>query len=146
MEFVSGTGTVGIANAGLNRWGIAVRKGQTFEGRLYLRGSGDVVVALQSADGTKEYASQRITGIGAAWKKFPFELTAAAADGDARFALYLDRPGRVQADQVTLMSTGEDRFRGLPLRGDIGQAMVDQGLTFLRYGGTMINISGYRFK
>ena len=44
------------------------------------------------------------------------------------------------------MSTGEDRFRGLPLRGDIGQAMVDQGLTFLRYGGTMINISGYRFK
>ena len=67
-EFVSGTGTVGIANAGLNRWGIAVRKGQTFEGRLYLRGSGDVVVALQSADGTKEYASQRITGIGAAWK------------------------------------------------------------------------------
>lgn len=72
----------GIANAGLNRWGIAVRKGQTFEGRLYLRGSGDVVVALQSADGTKEYASQRITGIGAAWKKFPFELTAAAADGD----------------------------------------------------------------
>lgn len=106
VEFVSGTGTVGIANAGLNRWGIAMRKGQTFEGRLYLRGSGDVVVALQSADGTKEYASQRITGIGAAWKKFPFELTAAAADGDARFALYLDRPGRVQADQVTLMSTG----------------------------------------
>jgi len=99
VEFVSGTGTVGIANAGLNRWGIAMRKGQTFEGRLYLRGSGDVVVALQSADGTKEYASQRITGIGAAWKKFPFELTAAAADGDARFALYLDRPGRVQADQ-----------------------------------------------
>ena len=146
VEFVSGTGTVGIANAGLNRWGIAVRKGQMFEGRLYLRGSGDVVVALQSADGTKEYASQRITGIGAAWKKFPFELTAAAADGDARFALYLDRPGRVQADQVTLMSTGEDRFRSLPLRGDIGQAMVDQGLTFLRYGGTMINISGYRFK
>ena len=146
VEFVSGTGTVGIANAGLNRWGIAMRKGQPFEGRLYLRGSGDVVVALQSADGTKEYASQRITGIGAAWKKFPFELTAAAADGDARFALYLDRPGRVQADQVTLMSTGEDRFRGLPLRGDIGQAMVDQGLTFLRYGGTMINISGYRFK
>ena len=126
--------------------GIAVRKGQTFEGRLYLRGSGDVVVALQSADGTKEYASQRITGIGAAWKKFPFELTAAAADGDARFALYLDRPGRVQADQVTLMSTGEDRFRGLPMRNDIGQAMVDQGLTFLRYGGTMINIPGYRFK
>ena len=24
--------------------------------------------------------------------------------------------------------------------------MVDQGLTFLRYGGTMINIPGYRFK
>lgn len=146
VEFVSGTGTVGIANAGLNRWGIAVREGQRFEGRLYLKGTGDVVVALQNADGTKEYASQRIRGIGSAWRKFPFELTAAAADNDARFAVYLDGPGRVQADQVTLMSTGDDRFRGLPLRDDIGQAMVDQGLTFLRYGGTMVNVPGYRFK
>lgn len=146
VEFVSGTGTVGIANASLNRWGIAVREGQRFEGRLYLRGSGDVVVALQSADGTKEYASQRISGIGSAWRKFPFDLTARAADGNARFALYLDRPGRVQADQVTLMSTGKEQFRGLPLRHDIGQAMVDQGLTFLRYGGTMVNVPGYRFK
>lgn len=146
VEFVSGTGAVGIANAGLNRWGIAVREGQRFEGRLYLKGTGDVVVALQNADGTKEYASQRIRGIGSAWRKFPFELTAAAADKNARFALYLDRPGRVRVDQVTLMSAGDDRFRGLPLRGDIGQAMVDQGLTFLRYGGTMVNIPGYRFK
>ncbi len=36
-------------------------------------------------------------GIGAAWKKFPFELTAAAADRDAHFARYLDRPGRVRS-------------------------------------------------
>ena len=146
VEFVSGTGTVGIANAGLNRWGIAVRKGQRFEGRLYLKGTGDVVVALQSADGTASYAAQRITGLGTAWRKFPFELTAAAADSNARFAVYLDGPGRVQVDQATLMSTGSDRFRGLPLRADIGQAMVDQGLTFLRYGGTMVNVPGYRFK
>lgn len=146
VEFVSGTGTVGIANAGLNRWGIAVREGQEFAGRLYLKGTGDVVVALQSADGTEEYASQRITGIGSAWQKFPFGLTSRADDGNARFAVYLDGPGRVQADQVTLMSTGGDQFRGLPLRADIGQAMVDQGLTFLRYGGTMVNVPGYRFK
>lgn len=146
VEFVSGTGTVGIANASLNRWGIAVHEGQRFEGCLYLRGTGSVVVALHSADGTKEYASQRISGIGSAWRKFPFDLTAPAADKNARFALYLDRPGRVQADQVTLMSTGTEQFRGLPLRCDIGQAMVDQGLTFLRYGGTMVNVPGYRFK
>ena len=146
MEFVSGQGAVGIANASLNRWGIAVREGQRFEGRIYLKGEGEVVVALQSADGTREYASQRLSGIGSGWGRFPFALTSSATDAKARFVVYLDRPGRVDIDQATLMTNPEDQFRGLPLRRDIGEAMVDEGLTFLRYGGTMINIEGYRFK
>ena len=146
MAFVSGTGTVGLANGGLNGWGIAVRAGQTFAGRLWLKGRGEVVVALQSADGKREYASRRLTGLGAEWRCFPFELTASATDDRARFALLLDRPGSIEVDQASLMSTGADRFRGLPVRGDIGEAMVDEGLTFLRYGGTMVNAEGYRFK
>ena len=47
---------------------------------------------------------------------------------------------------VTLMNGADRQFCGLPLRNDIGQAMVDQGLRFLRYGGTMVNAPEYRFK
>lgn len=44
------------------------------------------------------------------------------------------------------MNGADRQFCGLPLRNDIGQAMVDQGLRFLRYGGTMVNAPEYRFK
>lgn len=149
MEMISGEGTVGISNSGLNGWGIAVRKGQKFQGRLYLKTPDShcrMWVALQSADGQKEYAVQEISGLASQWTKHPFELTSKAKDPQARFAVYMDRPGKVWIDQVTLMQTGNDQFKGLPFRNDIGTAMVNQGLTFLRYGGTMINAPEYRFK
>ncbi len=149
IQFVSGNGTVGINNAGLNRWGIAVRNGQKLQGRLYLKSpdlKGSVRIALQSADGQKEYAVQEINNITNSWAKYPFELTSNADDKQARFVIYLKESGKLWVDQVTLMTTGDDQFKGLPLRKDIGQAMVNQGLTFLRYGGTMINAPEYRFK
>jgi alpha-L-arabinofuranosidase len=145
----TGAGIVGVANRGLNRWGIAVRKGQTFQGRLYLRGEhlrGPVSVALQNADGSITYAAQRLTGIGPDWAKYPFTLTAAATDPKARFAVWIDKPGTMWVDQVTLMGTGTEQFHGLPVRADIAQAIVAEGVSFLRYGGTMVNAPGYRWK
>lgn len=147
--FAGGTGKAGIANRGLNRWGIAVRKGQTFQGRLYLKaeaGTGPVSVALESADGRKTYAVRKLTGVGATWKPFPFTLTSGAADPHARLTVYVTAKGKVWVDQVVLMGTGKEQFRGLPIRADIGEMLVAQGLTFLRYAGTMVNSPEYRFK
>ena len=149
IEYLSGSGAVGIANASLNRWGIAVRKGQKFEGRLYLKNitcKGKAFVTLESADGKKEYARCRIGGLSKNWKRHTFTLVSNTDDKNARMAIYIDAPGAVKIDQVTLLTTGKDRFKGLPYRNDISQAMIEQGLTFLRYGGTMINANEYRFK
>lgn len=149
IEMVSGEGIVGIANSSLNWWGIAVRNGQKFQGRLYLKSNnykGNVTVALQSEDGKTEYAQQQIEGITGQWNKYSFSLISNTDDKKARFVVFINQPGKVWIDQVTLMTTGEDQFRGLPYRNDIGQAMVNQKLTFLRYGGTMINAPEYRFK
>lgn len=149
IEMVSGEGIVGIANSSLNRWGIAVRNGQKFQGRLYLKSNnykGNVTVALQSEDGKTEYAQQQIEGITGQWNKYSFSLISNTDDKKARFVVFINQLGKVWIDQVTLMTTGEDQFRGLPYRNDIGQAMVNQKLTFLRYGGTMINAPEYRFK
>lgn len=143
-----GTGQVGIANRGLNKWGIGIKQGQKYTGDLYLKGAynGMVKVALQSADGSKEYAVCDLTGITNKWQRFSFDLIADATDTNARFALYMEGNGKLWVDQVTLMGTGSDLFHGLPFRNDIGQAMVDQGLTFLRYGGSMVNVPDYKFK
>lgn len=145
----AGAGRVGIANRGLNRWGIAVRQGQRFAGRIYLRSlslRGRVTVALQSADGSVTYASQTLRPVTDVWEKYPFTLTARAADPHARFALWIDRPGTLWADQAVLMGTGDEQFHHLPIRADIADALVAEGITFLRYGGTMVNAPGYRWK
>jgi DUF1680 family protein/alpha-L-arabinofuranosidase len=147
--FAGGAGKAGITNGGLNRWGIAVREKQVFQGRLYLKGQklkGSAYVALESADGTKTYAVEKLNGIGAEWKKFPFTLTSNATDKNARLAVYITSKGKLWVDQVVLTGTGEDQFRGLPIRADIGKMLVKQGLTFLRYAGTMVNSPEYRFK
>ena len=142
-------GTAGVANRGLNRWGLAFHPGRAYAGRLYLRQAsyaGRVTVALQSADGRHTYASQSLGPVGKNWGRHDFSLRADADDADARFALWIDGPGAVWVDQVYLSGTGEELFHGLPFRGDVSRALVDEGLTLLRYGGSMVNAPEYRWK
>jgi alpha-L-arabinofuranosidase len=149
IEYLGETGKAGLINGGLNRWGIAVKSGQQFQGRVYLRSEnlgGPVFVALQSADGANQYAVQQISGTTGDWAKYPFTLTSNATDPNARFAIWMENSGTLWIDQAVLEGTGEERFHDLPFRADIGNSMVDEGLTFLRYGGTMINAPEYRFK
>jgi alpha-L-arabinofuranosidase len=139
-----GKGAVGVANRGLNRWGIAVQAGRPMDGRIYLRGDvGDAIIALQSADGARTYATQRLT-VTADWRKHPFRLRPQATDSNARFAVLLEHKGTLWVDQAVLLDT--DRFHRLPVRGDIASALVGEGLTFLRYGGSMVNAPEYRWK
>ena len=146
IDHLGGAGRVGVANRGLNRWGISVRKGHPMEGRIYLRGGvGDATVALQSADGSRTYASQRLTA-GEAWEKASFRLKPSVTDPEARFAVWIDQPGTLWADQAVLLDAPEDRYQGLPIRRDIADELVRSGLTFMRYGGTMVNVPGYRWK
>lgn len=146
-----GGGTVGIANRGLNRWGISVRKGQPMQGYFYAQAVGamnsTVTVALQSVDGARTYARQVIPLTeNNAWKRYDFRLSPTETDANARFAILLEQPGIVQVDQVYLSDTGKALFGDGPFRADIGNALKAQGLTFLRYGGTMVNAPQYRWK
>ncbi len=149
IELTDGGGTVGVANRGLNRWGLAVRQGQVYAGRVYLRQegfAGRVTVALQSSDGSRTYAFRQLRPVGANWTRCDFTLRPDTTDPNARFALWIDRPGAVWVDQATLTPTGTGLFKGLPVRADIAKSLVAEGLSFLRYGGTMVNAEEYRWK
>ncbi|HEY2149059.1 MAG TPA: family 16 glycoside hydrolase, partial [Pirellulales bacterium] len=149
IEFLRGDGMVGIANRGLNRWGLAFRQGANYSGRLYLRSSGykgKVIVALENNDGTKTYARDYLGPPTDDWRRYDFALKSSATDANARFAILLAEPGRVWVDQVYLSPTGEELFHNLPIRGDIARALQDEGLTVLRHGGSMVNAEGYRWK
>lgn len=145
IENRSTAGVVGITNRSLNRWGIATRKGQKFEGEVMLKGSADRVwVALQGNDG-KEYGRTEIKGVGEDWGKHRFTLRANTTDPAARFALYIEGKGKIWVDQAMLMLSKRDTYNGLPVRGDIARAFKEQGLTMLRYGGSMTNAADYKF-
>ena len=145
IENKSETGCVGVTNKGLNRWGISVRKGQKFEGEIMLKGTAEKVwVALQGNDG-REYGRTELKGLSGDWKKHKFVLKSSQKDADARFVVYIEGKGRIWADQVMLMLSKKDTYKGLPVRDDIARCFESQGLTILRYGGTMVNAPEYRF-
>ena len=140
-QMISGKAGVGISNMGLNRWGIGIQQGERLHVSAYLRGTAQKVqIALQSADGTKEYARTEITGIGSEWKRFDTELTPDDTDPAGRFVLSLAEEGSVWADQVLLCT---DSY---PFRADLTEAFRQERLTFLRYGGTMVNAREYMTK
>jgi alpha-L-arabinofuranosidase len=147
ITFVDGEGTVGIENRGLNRWGLNVVAGKNYEGTVVVRAdkredAGDVelVAALQRGDGDATYAETVIVvPADGEWHVVDFELTPDAADTQSRLAMMLRAPGSVAFDYVALHPGEWGRFKGLPVRKDIADALVDQGLTVLRYGGGMIN-------
>lgn len=109
------------------------------QGYVYLKGTATKAVgALQSADGTREYCRQEIGGIGGTWQRYDFSLTPSATDADARFVIALGEDGQLWADMAMLHTAS------FPFRSDLTQAFKDEHLTFLRYGGTMINAPEYK--
>ena len=64
VSFVAGQGEVGVDNAGLQRWGIALQAGRPYEGFLRVKTPKptEVHVSLRNADGTHVYADQARSG------------------------------------------------------------------------------------
>ncbi|MBS0261405.1 MAG: DUF1080 domain-containing protein [Planctomycetes bacterium] len=148
LSFVGGTGTVGVENQGLNRWGLAFVAGRPYEGHLWVRADEavEVTVGLESRDGTRRYAENRLAVKPGEWQKLTFQLTPSQADGHGRFVVSLAAPGTVVLGQAFLQPGSWGRYLGLPVRRDVVQGLIDQGVTVLRYGGSMVNAPEYRWK
>src|SRR5262249_38953521 len=117
-------------------------------GHLWLRAERptDVQVALEPRDGTRTYATQRIQAPARGWSRVPFTLVPDAGDPAGRFSITLTGPRSVVVGPAFLHPGEWGRFKGLPVRRDVAEALVDQGITVLRYGGSMINHPAYRWK
>ena len=75
-----------------------------------------------------------------------FTLTPNATDAAGRFAVTLRKPGSVALGYAFLQPGPWGRFKGLPVRRDVVEGLIDQGITVLRYGGSMVNHAEYRWK
>jgi hypothetical protein len=148
ISFDGGQGEWGLENQGLNRWGMNFTAGKSYEGYVWARAEGPTTLyaALESRDGARVYAETACVVPGGDWRRLDFRLAPAAADTAGRFALKLKRPAAVTLGHAFLQPGPWGRFRGLPVRRDVAEALVAQGVTVLRYGGSMVNHPQYRWK
>ena len=148
VAFEAGEGEIGIENQGLNRWGMSFVKGKPYEGYIWVRAEepARVFLALESVDGSKVYAQTRLAAKGNQWQRLSFKLTPKDSDKVGRFAIKLEAPGTIWLGHAFLQPGAWGRYKGLPVRKDVSEALVAQGLTVLRYGGSMVNHPQYHWK
>jgi hypothetical protein len=148
LAFIQGQGVIGVVNRGLNRWGMNSIAGKPYEGRVWVRASkpATLFASLESRDGSQVYAETPLAVAADGWQRLDFTLTPSVSDKAGCFALTLRRPGDVTLGYAFLQPGEWGRFKGLSVRRDVAEAMVAQGITVLRYGGSMINHPEYRWK
>ena len=128
--------------------------GHVLPGRQALRGTalgpgrraGQLFVALEGKDGSTALAEKRLALKAGDWQRLEFTLKPRKATNPGRLAITLRQPGSVVLGYASLQPAGWGRFKGLPVRRDVAQGLVNQGVTVLRYGGSMVNCSEYRWK
>ena len=123
-------------------------RARPYEGYVWVRADEPtaVAVSLESRDGSRSYAETTLQVSRGDWQRLDFTLTPAAADRVGRFAVKLKRPGTVVVGHAFLQPGDWGRFKGLPVRRDVAEGLIDQGITVLRYGGSMVNTAEYRWK
>jgi hypothetical protein len=151
LAFVEGQGEVGLSNRGLNRWGMHFVEGKPYEGYVWARSDKptDFSVVLQSGDGKTVYAQRSLRASSTDWRRIDFTLTPNGGDKAGAFAIALKQPGELVLGHVFLQPGAWGRFKGLPVRRDVVEGLLDQNVPILRYGGSMVSCAKpgeYRWK
>ncbi len=105
LQYQAGDGTMGIANRGLNRWGLCFREGKTYEGHVWIRTeqANQISLALEDAEGNKQYASTTIAiHPDADWQRLQFQLMPHGETTNGRFVIRLHQPGQMDVGYVFL--------------------------------------------
>ena len=139
-------GVAAIANRGLRGWGIPCRTERPMRGYVWAKGVVDrLEVSLESAWGERTLATVRIDApVDDAWRKLVFELRPSENDDHGRFVIRASGKGGVCIDDAFLADAPTGRVGELGCREDIVAALKEEGVTFLRWGGSMINAKAYR--
>ena len=148
MALEPGKGRVSLANAGLNGWGVPCRAGRRMCGWLFAKGSvGELSVSLRSRAGGRVYAKSSV-GLRETngWQRVEFVLAPDATDPAAEFVICAANGGRVLVDDAYLADEPTNAFGRIGCREDIVDGFRREGLTFLRWGGSMANAPGYLWR
>lgn len=157
-----------IVNYGLGQQGMYFVAGKDYEGSLLLKSLGAAQIRLALLDGDAVVASHT-WHLDVGWSSLDFKLTANTSSHCALVqrgehiscmdtkevpkncylcsgGFQIMVQGEVLLDQAFLQPGPWGRFRNLPVRRDVVEAIQRSGWQTLRLGGSMCNAAGYRWK
>ena len=143
IEHLGGSGEVGIYNAGLYKQGIEIVEGKPYEGVLRVKSlSGAQELWLSLRDSQGRILAQRaypLKGDGS-FERVEFELTPSGGDPKGRFGIALHARGGIEMGYAFLQPGEWGRVNGLPVRKKVIDALRRQGISVIRYNGSMVDV------
>jgi alpha-N-arabinofuranosidase len=152
IRFLDGTGECGIFNAGLNKQGINLVPGKSYDGVLRMKSKGSNTLYLSLRDENGNVLAEKpyqLKGDGS-WEKVTFELTPSAGTPKGRFGISLKSKGEVELGFAFMQPGSWGRIKDLPVRKEFAEALMKQGIKTIRYNGSMVDVGAdtylYRWK
>ena len=152
VNYIDGTGEVGISNSGLYRMGICYEKGKNYEGIVRVMSHEPLTFYVSLRDGNGKILDEKpctLKGDGS-YEKATFSLTPKAHAAQGSFCIALKQPGTLNLGFAFLQPGEWGRANGYPLRKPFIDALKRQGITAIRYNGSMVDVGAdkhlYRWK
>jgi alpha-L-arabinofuranosidase len=130
----------GIENEGF--FGIGVEEGKEYRFSVWARGEGQTIrvelINPSTMEEKQAFATEKLTIDSKEWKQYEVVLTAKRTEPKAHLRIFLDTPGTVDLEHVSLfpVDTWEGRKNGL--RKDLVQALKDIHPGVFRFPGGCI--------
>lgn len=152
ITFESGSGEVGITNHGLYRMGIHFEAGKSYDGILRIKSAKPATVFVSLRDEQGKVLAEKpyqLKGDGT-YEKVTFELTSDGTALEGSFGISLKSPGHIELGYAFLQPGEWGRVKGYPLRKSFVDILKKQGITAIRYNGSMVDVGAdtynYRWK
>ena len=121
-------------------WGVAVKKGDKYDLRFYLKAnsSGQVVAMLRNENGASAGETTLTTKGDGRWNEYTATITATETFSKGTFALCFDGKDEVFVDYVSLFPQTTFKNRKNGLRRDIAETLAALHPQFMRWPGGCI--------
>lgn len=140
----------GFRNTGFR--GMGIKNGSEYRLSAYVRTSGPRAIRAAVLDKSgKEIASGKLEGFDGTWKRYETVVRANATVAQAELHLYVDEPGSLDLDMISLFPVDTWKNRPNGLRKDLVQLLYDMHPGFIRFpGGCIVEgrqlLTRYRWK
>jgi alpha-N-arabinofuranosidase len=127
----------GLSNSGFR--GIGVERGAEYRFSAYVKTGGPKSLRATITDEkNQEIGTGTVTGFDGNWKKYETVIRPTATTQHAQFNLFLDEPGFIDIDMVSLFPVDAWGRRPNGLRKDLVQLLADMHPGFIRFPGGCI--------